>query len=147
MGSTVANAELKDAADILAHFREACKGKCSFIFGADACSETKRVLAPYNHDPGYFRDLVANGMWGANKAMGCQFFNLEDWEVRVWFNQKSRMIRCSHVAKRYLNLDVTTHFFFFGQGAEINQLLSKKWSHEQIVSWLSSVVLHLRTLG
>ncbi|OOQ91748.1 hypothetical protein PEBR_09355 [Penicillium brasilianum] len=134
MGNSIANAEIEDARKMLKSFRQACRGRCSFIFGADACSDASRVLATYNDKPGHFRSLVGNGMRGANLALGREVFSLEDWEIRVWFDQQSNMIRCSHVSKRDLSLDIAGHPFFFSQGTEIKQLLSGKWSYDQILS-------------
>ncbi|EGE01906.1 hypothetical protein TEQG_00949 [Trichophyton equinum CBS 127.97] len=110
----------------------ACRGTCSFIFGADACSDESRIRACYNDRPGYFHAVVANGMNSTNAALGREVFNPKDWKVRVRFDRETRMVRCSHVCQRNLNLEVMGHIFSFSQGTEINQLLSGKWSPEQI---------------
>ncbi|KAF3893017.1 N-methyltransferase [Trichophyton interdigitale] len=132
MGNTIANTEIQDAANLLASFRQACRGTCSFIFGADACSDESRIRACYNDRPGYFHAVVANGMNSTNAALGREVFNPKDWKVRVRFDRETRMVRCSHVCQRNLNLEVMGHIFSFSQGTEINQLLSGKWSPEQI---------------
>ncbi|KAG2416986.1 hypothetical protein HFD88_008203 [Aspergillus terreus] len=102
MGNTIANTEIEEAASMLASFRQACGGNCSFIFGADTCSDISRIFGAYDYRPGPLHDIVANGMHAANRAIGHKVFKLEDWKVRVW------------------------------QGTKINQLLSGKWSNEQI---------------
>lgn len=132
MGNTIANTEIEEAASMLASFRQACGGNCSFIFGADTCSDISRIFRAYDDHPGPLHDIVANGMHAANRAIGHKVFKLEDWKVKVWYDQKTRMIRCSHVAQRDLCLEIMGHSFSFRQGTKINQLLSGKWSNEQI---------------
>ncbi|KAL4902754.1 histidine-specific methyltransferase [Aspergillus multicolor] len=147
MGNTIANTELEDATTLLTSFRESvyskvnwtsARPKCSFVFGADACADEDRIDAAYLSNEGFFA-VPASGMEAANRVLrgdcggGRVGFQLQDWEVKARFDRKTRMVRASHIALRNTRIELgLDESMPIKQGTEIRQLLSGKWSADQV---------------
>ncbi|KAL4936797.1 hypothetical protein BDV06DRAFT_233019 [Aspergillus oleicola] len=79
LGSTLGNMEKTEAAAFLESFKPT---NCSFLLGFDGCMDGGRVLRAYGDPDGINHRFVKNGLVRANKVMGHEAFDLDNWDVQ-----------------------------------------------------------------
>ncbi|KAL5594168.1 hypothetical protein BROUX41_001213 [Berkeleyomyces rouxiae] len=81
MGSSIGNFSRSDAASFLRSFREVMQPKDRMLIGVDACSNPSKVYHAYNDSKGVTHKFILNGLSHANRILGQQIFNEDDWKV------------------------------------------------------------------
>lgn len=94
LGSTIGSYSRPEAADFLGSFASAVKAsgqKAMFIVGVDGCKDGDKVWHAYNDKAGCNYRFISNILNNANKVLGYDAFNHEDWTVwGQWNEQEGR---------------------------------------------------------
>jgi EasF-like predicted methyltransferase len=86
MGSSIGNFSRADAADFLSRISAALQPSDRILFGIDGCKDSERVYHAYNDREVLTHSFIRNGLLHANKLLGSQEFDLENWEVIGEYN-------------------------------------------------------------
>ncbi|KAF4630265.1 hypothetical protein G7Y89_g7876 [Cudoniella acicularis] len=81
LGSSIGNFHRHEAAGFLRRFAEGLQSSDSMLIGLDATSDPGRVYHAYNDREGLTHKFILNGLVHANKILGEQAFNPEDWNI------------------------------------------------------------------
>lgn len=86
MGSSIGNFSRTDAAEFLSRISAALQPSDRILFGIDGCKDPKRVYHAYNDREAITHSFIRNGLLHANKLLGSEEFDLENWEVIGEYN-------------------------------------------------------------
>lgn len=81
IGSSIGNFHRDEAAQFLKQFAEILQPQDSLLVGIDACQDREKVFHAYNDRDGVTHRFILNGLINANKILGYEAFNLNDWKV------------------------------------------------------------------
>ncbi|GFG14360.1 phenol 2-monooxygenase [Aspergillus lentulus] len=65
------------------------ENKPSFLVGLDGCKQEARVLSAYNDPDGINRRFIKNGLVRANELMGHDAFDLDQWDVKGFWDAEN----------------------------------------------------------
>ena len=91
LGSTIASSPASEAAEFLRGFVEAVKSstqRTMFVVGIDGCQDGGKVWHAYNDSKGCNSRFISNLLLHANKVLGYEAFDPEDWKVEGEWNAK-----------------------------------------------------------
>ncbi|KIH91752.1 N-methyltransferase [Sporothrix brasiliensis 5110] len=81
LGSSIGNFHRDDAADFLRGFSDVLHPGDSILVGLDGCVDADKVYHAYNDKEGLTHRFVLNGLINANRILGKDVFQLDDWRV------------------------------------------------------------------
>ncbi|KAL3427396.1 Ergothioneine biosynthesis protein 1-like protein 1 [Phlyctema vagabunda] len=81
LGSSIGNFHRHEAPAFLRSFADALQSSDSLLIGLDACSDPAKVYHAYNDNKGITHKFVLNGLVHANRILGEDAFNVDDWEI------------------------------------------------------------------
>ncbi|KAK6438303.1 hypothetical protein LTR95_005494 [Oleoguttula sp. CCFEE 5521] len=99
LGSSVGNYTRDEAAAFVKQFAETLGPKDTLLFGLDACQEPKRVYTAYNDSQGVTNRFTINGLKHANKLLGYEAFDLDNWYATGEYSAAEGLHR-AHVVPR-----------------------------------------------
>ncbi|KAL1896440.1 hypothetical protein Cpir12675_002777 [Ceratocystis pirilliformis] len=81
MGSSIGNFSRSDAASFLRNFCNILRPGDRMLIGLDACNNPNKVYHAYNDSKGVTHKFILNGLRNANRILGQEVFNEDDWRV------------------------------------------------------------------
>ncbi|KAI1807132.1 C-type lectin protein [Daldinia bambusicola] len=81
LGSSIGNFHRDEAASFLRDFADVLQPADSFLIGLDSCTDPSKVYHAYNDRHGITHRFLLNGLSHANKVLGHEAFDLNDWQV------------------------------------------------------------------
>jgi EasF-like predicted methyltransferase len=127
MGSSVGNFTKPDAADFLKKFAEVLQPGDTLLIGIDGCKDPTKVFHAYNDVGGVTHDFILNGLTHANKLLGSDGFDLDQWKVIGEYDE----LRGRHVAFVAPKQDVTVDGITIAKDEVIQIEESNKYSPEE----------------
>ncbi|KAI1278956.1 histidine-specific methyltransferase [Xylaria sp. FL0933] len=96
LGNSIGNIGSHDQASaFLGHFGAICKEAhlaCQFIVATDTCSDDNKIAKAYDGGLPEYRDFMLNAPEAANRVLGHEAFQIEDWEPDIWMEQHERTL-------------------------------------------------------
>ncbi|KAI1733479.1 histidine-specific methyltransferase [Xylaria scruposa] len=96
LGNSIGNIGSHDQASaFLGQFGTICKEArlaCQFIVAIDTCSDDDKIARAYGGGLPEYRDFALNALQAANRVLGHEAFQLEDWEADNWMEQHERTL-------------------------------------------------------
>ena len=86
LGASIGNFTRPDAATFLASFAAHLQNDDILVLGIDSCKDAKKIYHAYNDREGLTHQFILNGLSQANRVLGEDFFDLNDWKVVGKFN-------------------------------------------------------------
>lgn len=136
VGNSLANLPAAEASDLLSRFGAACADagfSCNFIVSLDACQHEAHIREAYNALTGPMRSFILHGLSNANTILGCEAFQVDDWDRVSEFVKEDRMLSTYYVAQRdtevILNAE-TRHVF--KKEEKLFVIRSGKWSEADV---------------
>ncbi|KAL3467000.1 histidine-specific methyltransferase [Aspergillus heterothallicus] len=136
LGSTLGNFEKADAAGFLSSFAQA---NCSFLLGLDGCKDEKRVLTAYNDREGINHTFVKNGLDHANRILGHEIFDLDQWQVAGQWDAVSG----AHNQSYFPRVDVTLDGVWIPSGSKLLAVRSHKYDAQDRGTLCERAGLHV----
>ncbi|KAK6428528.1 hypothetical protein LTR95_015330 [Oleoguttula sp. CCFEE 5521] len=99
LGSSVGNYNRDEAAAFVKQFASTLGPKDTLLFGLDACQEPRRVYQAYNDSQGVTNRFTINGLKHANKILGYDAFELDNWYAAGEYSATEGLHR-AHVVPR-----------------------------------------------
>ena len=81
MGSSIGNFSRQEAADFLRSVSASLQPGDEMLIGIDGCKDPEKVLLAYNDPHNVTHEFILNGLLHANRLLGKQEFNVQDWQV------------------------------------------------------------------
>ncbi|KAL4793902.1 histidine-specific methyltransferase [Aspergillus venezuelensis] len=123
LGSTLGNVDRTEAAEFLASFKPT---GCEFLLGLDGCLDKNRVLRAYGDSEGINHRFVKNGLVRANKVMGHEAFDLDNWDVQGYWDSDNGV----HSQYYYTRAPASVAGISFPAGHRMVAALSHKYDAE-----------------
>ena len=124
LGSSVGNFTRLEAAEFLQTCRDALGTRDRLIVGVDGCKDPDRVFHAYNDREGVTHAFILNGLHHANRILGTEAFNLNQWTVLGEYDAKTGR----HQAFVYPTEDVVVEGVALTQGERFRIEHSYKYS-------------------
>ncbi|MCJ1399869.1 hypothetical protein MMC11_003072 [Xylographa trunciseda] len=124
LGSSIGNFNRDEAARFLKGFASALHPRDSVLIGIDGCQDAQKIYHAYNDREGKTHEFVLNGLTHANRLLGKEAFNLEDWEVLGEYDQSAGRHQAFCVPKK----DVQVDDIHFASGERVRIEESYKYS-------------------
>ncbi|PYH77106.1 hypothetical protein BO82DRAFT_294752 [Aspergillus uvarum CBS 121591] len=125
--------QVSGAVTFLTSCRRACSDvPCSFIVGVDGCRDEERLMAAYNMSQGPFHAFMCNGLAAVNRLPWGTVFEPGRWQVRGGFDPITKMMRFGHMTVQPVTVQLDGCSITFGQGTWIKQLVSGKWTTDDV---------------
>lgn len=81
LGSSIGNFHREEAPGFLRALAEVLSPGDTMLVGLDSCMDPDKVYHAYNDREGVTHEFILNGLLHANRILGEEAFNLEDWQV------------------------------------------------------------------
>lgn len=115
LGSSIGNFPPEDAAEFLAQFGELLGQDDLMLVGIDGCLDADRVYHAYNDRDGVTHEFTMNGLHHANRLLGYEAFEMNDWMAIGEYDSKGMRHRAFVAPKR----DVTVEGVHVKQGEKV----------------------------
>jgi L-histidine Nalpha-methyltransferase / hercynylcysteine S-oxide synthase len=88
MGSSIGNFERSEASSFLKSFANILGPNDIILVGVDGCLDKDKVYHAYNDKEGITREFYRNGLDHANRLLGYQLFDRNNWQVVGEFDER-----------------------------------------------------------
>lgn len=87
LGSSLGNFPRHEAAAFLRQYAEVLQPEDAILLGLDACKDKDKVYPAYNDQLGVTHEFIRNGLSHANKILGKEAFDKDEWRVVGRYNE------------------------------------------------------------
>lgn len=115
LGSSIGNFVPEEASAFIGQFAELLGPHDLMLVGIDGCLDPDAVYHAYNDRDGVTRDFTMNGLQHANKLLGYEAFNMDDWYAIGEYDRLGSRHRAFVAPRR----DVTVEGVLVKQGERI----------------------------
>lgn len=129
LGSSLGNFKRHEVGPFLSGFRNALEPGDNMLIGIDSCKDPQRVFHAYNDSQNVTHSFILNGLNHANRIMGENAFNINDWHVIGEYDEKAGR----HHAFVAPLKDVVVDGVSIQKGERIRIEESFKYSQDEIV--------------
>lgn len=106
--------------------------KSELLASIDGNQNIKAVQTAYDLPDGKIRRFVRNGFRHANRLLGEDVFDEDDWDFESIWDPVATEQRLYHVAKRDLSLRVDGSVVVIAKGERIHAITSAKWTTNRV---------------
>ncbi|KAH9997470.1 histidine-specific methyltransferase [Xylariaceae sp. FL0662B] len=128
LGNSMANFTPQEASDYIRSF---LSSGSSMIIGLDGCEDQEKIARSYEGQCN--REFVFNGLLHANRLLGTNTFDTNDWEFAGKWNPEIWMHESFYVARKDLALTVCGKTYHFRKGETMHSIRSGKWPKMKVI--------------
>lgn len=126
LGNSITNMTWEASVDSLRRLLQYPESR--LLASVDGNQDLRTIQLAYDLPDGQNRRFVRNGLHHANRLLGEDVFNEDDWGFECSWDAKAKAQRTYHVAKKDMSITVDGIVMNISKGEKIHAIASAKWT-------------------